>query len=356
MLILSFLIPIAYVPGVTGAALATGWAVLSCTLPIVTWREGAKQSSPVFILAGMTFLLYAAWSLDWVDNNVTGLSTLWQYAILAGVFYAGAQLADLRTVAIGLALGFSISSLLAVAQLLGLDWVLEYVPCRPSGLMFNPIILGEGCALTILLLLPHRLWLLICLLLPGLVLSQSRAAWLALFVGLVLGYCRPSQSTIYSAACPLTWTALVAHDSADEFRWMVWRVLYHFLNFWGHGAGAIEAILLQFKGTLYAPAYAHNEFLDLAFQYGVGAIPAGLILLAPGTAIRSSAWPAYLGFLICCLISFPLHCPPLAFIGLLVAGHLSRDWSFAGVLSDLRRHRPVSRVDHEIYRNRPLAV
>ncbi len=356
MLALAILIPLAYIPGVTGAAIATGWSVLSCALPVVTWREGVKQSSPLFILAGTAFLLYAAWSLDWVDNPWTGLSTLWQYAILAGVFYAGSQLNDLRTVAIGLGIGFGISSLLCIPQVLGFDWIIEYIPCRPSGLMFNPVILGEGCALTILLLIPYRLWGLVALLVPGLVLSQSRAGLLALAVGLVLGWCRPSQSTLYSAACPLTWVALVAHDTADDFRWMVWRVLFHFLTFWGHGAGSIEAVLIKFNGVLYAPAYAHNEFLDLAYQFGIGAIPAFLILLTPGTAVRSNAWPCYMGFLICSLISFPLHCPPLAFTGLLVAGHLSRDWSFAGVLSDLRRRRPSSGMDRSLHSNRPLAV
>jgi hypothetical protein len=356
MLLLSFLIPIAYIPGITGASIATGWAVLSCGLPVVTWREGAKLSSPVFPLCGLAFILYACWSLDWVDNPVTGLSTLWQYAILAGVFYAGTQLDSLRPVAIGLGIGFGISSLLSVAQVLGLDWIIEYIPCRPSGLMFNPVILGEGCALTILLCLSHRLWWLAAALTPGLVLSQSRAGLLALAVGLVLGWCRPERSTLYSAACPLTFAALVAHDSADDFRWMVWRVLYHFLDFWGHGAGSIEAVLIRFNGQYYAPAYAHNEFLDLAYQYGIGFGPAALILLLPATMVRSNGWPAYMGFLICSLFSFPLHSPPLAFIGLLVAGHVARDWSWAGVLSDLHRYRPASRMDRPGDSNGLVAV
>jgi hypothetical protein len=355
MLLLAFLIPIAYIPGITGAAIATGWSVLSCVLPVITWREGAKQSSPVFILCGMTFFLYACWSLDWVDNPWTGLSTIWQYAILAGVFYAGTQLADLRKVTIGLAIGFGVSSVVSIAQALGLDWIIEYVPCRPSGLTFNPEILGEGCALTILLCLSYRFWWLVTLLAPGLVLSQSRAAILALAVGLTLQYCRPQRGSLW-AACPMTWVALAQHDTADDFRWLVWRVLYHFLNFWGHGAGSIEAVLIHFKGNYYAPAYAHNEFLDLTYQYGVGAIPAIAILLLPATSIRSSAWPCYVGFLICSLFSFPLHCPPLAFTGLLVAGHLSRDWSWAGFLSDLHRHRPVSRMDHSRYSGSAVAV
>ena len=356
MLLLAFLVPIAYVPGITGAAIATGWSVLSCALPIVTWREGAKQSSPVFIFLALAFLAYIYESMDWVDNPWTAMSTIWHYFILAGVFYAGTQLADLRTVAIGLALGFGISSILTLAQVLGFDWIIEYIPCRPSGLTFNPIILGEGCALTILLLIPYRLWWLVALLVPGLALSQSRAAFLALAVGLVLGWCRPSRSTLWSTACPLTWAALVAHDSADDFRWLVWRVLYHFLTLKGHGPGAIEAVLIRFNGVLYAPAYAHNEFLDLTYQYGVGAIPAIILLLTPMSSVFSRAWPAYSAFLICCLVSFPLHSPPLAFIGLVVAGHISRDWSWAGVFSDLRRHRPVSRMDHERNSNGLVAV
>ncbi len=355
MLLLSFLIPIAYIPGVTGAAIATGWAVLSAGLPIVTWREGAKQSSPVFILAGMAFAAYVYASFDWVDNSWTGISTLWHYVILAGAFYAGTQLVDLRKVAIGLALGFGISSLLTLIQVLGFDWIIEYIRCRPSGLTFNPIILGEGCALTILLCLSYRLWWLAALLVPGLVLSQSRAALLALAVGLILGWCRPSRSTLWSA-CPLTWAALVAHDSADDFRWLVWRVLYHFLDFWGHGPGAIEAVLIHYKGQYYAPMYAHNEFLDIVYQYGVGAIPAIAILLAPATLVASRVWPCYLAFLICCLLSFPLHCPPLAFIGMVVAGHIARDWSWAGVLGDLRGYRPVSRMDHQGHSGTAVAV
>jgi hypothetical protein len=356
MLPLSFLIPIAYIPGITGASIATGWAVLSCGLPVVTWREMVKEPPPAFVLLGIIFFSYVLWSLSWVDNPITGLSTIWQYALMAGAFYAGTQALDLRRIAIGLALGFGISSLLTLGQVAGLDWIIEYIPCRPSGLMFNPIILGEGCALTILLCLSQRMWWLAGLLGPGLLLSQSRAAYLALAVGLILGWCRPSQSTLWSAACPLTWTALVAHDTADDFRWLVWKVLYHFLDFWGHGAGSIEAVLIRFQGTLYAPAYAHNEFLDLAYQYGVGAIPAILILLAPSTAVHSCVWPCYVGFLICSLFSFPLHSPPLAFIGLLVAGHIARDWSWVGVISDLRRYRPASRMDHPRDSNGLVAV
>ena len=356
MLLLSFLIPIAYIPGVTGAALATGWAVMSAGLPIVTWREGSKLASPIPILLLIAFALYVLNSFAWVDNPETGLSTVWQYALLAGAFYAGTQQGNLKGVAIGLSLGFGISSLLSVAQVLGWDWVIEYIPCRPSGLMFNPIILGEGCALTILLLIPFRLWWLVALLIPGLALSQSRAALLALAVGLVLTYCRPQRATLWSAACPLTWTSLVVHDSADNFRWMVWSVLYHFLTFWGHGAGSIEAVLIRFNGVFYAPAYAHNEFLDLAYQYGVGAAPGILLLLAPGTAVRSNAWPCYMGFLICCLFSFPLHSPPLAFIGMVVAGHIARDWSLAGLARDLRRYRPLPRLDHPVHSHQPLAV
>jgi hypothetical protein len=336
---LSFLIPIAYIPSVTGYALATGWAVMSAGLPIATWKGGAKMASPIPMWLAMAFTAYVIWSWTWVDNPDTAFSTIWQYALLAGAFYAGSQLSNLRTVAIGLSLGFGISSLLAMAQALGLDWIVEYVPCRPSGLTFNPLILGEGCALTILLCLSYRLWWLAALLIPGLALAQSRAAFLALAVGLTLQYCRP-QRGLWSLSCPLTWAALVTHDTADDFRWLVWKVLYHFLTFWGYGPGSIEAVLIRFQGNFYAPAYAHNEFLDLAYQYGVGATPAALLLLIPGTNASRAEWPCYIAFLVICAFSFPFHCPPLAFLGMVVAGCLCRDWDWAWINGYLRRCRP----------------
>ena len=352
---LSILVPNAYIPSVTGYALATGWAAMAIGLPIVTWKGVATLASPFFPLTAIAFGTYACTSLTWVDNPDTALSTLWQYTLLAGAFYAGTQLSSLRVVAIGLAIGFGISSLLSTLQALGLDAITEYIPCRPSGLMYNPVILGEGCALVILLLLPYRLWLLIGLLIPGLILSQSRAALLALAVGLVLTYCRPQRGTLWAAACPFTWAALVAHDTSDDFRLLVWRVLWHFLDFWGYGMGSLDAVLISFQGHFYAPGYAHNEFLDLAFQYGIGAAPAIALLLTPGLNATRREWPAYIGFLICCFFSFPLHVPPLAFLGMATAGCLARDWSFARLRIDLRGPWALLRLPHPRASPRALA-
>jgi hypothetical protein len=343
MLWLSILVPIAYIPGVTGAAIATGWAVMSAGLPIATWKGEAKITSPTPIIFGALFGTYALWSLGWVDNPDTGFSTIWQYALMAGAFYAGLQLTDLRRVAIGLAIGFGISSLLSLPQALGWDAIVEYVPCRPSGLMFNPLILGEGCALTILLCLSYRFWWLAALLVPGLVLSQSRAAALALVVGLTLQYCRPQRGTLWSLT-PIWTTCALSHGVADDFRWLIWRVLYHFLTFWGHGAGSVEAVIIRFNGHMYAPAYAHHEFLDLAYQYGIGATLAYALLLAPALAPLRQGWSTYMAFLTISFFSFPLHSPPLAFVGMVVAGYLSRDWSWARVISHLRGYRPAPRM------------
>lgn len=353
MLWLSLLMPVAYIPGVTGAGLQTGWAVMSAGLPIVTWREGAKLSSPIPILLALIFGLYVLTSLAWVDNVDTALSTVWFYALMAGAFYAGTQSPDLVVVARGLALGFGISSLLAIVQAFGFSWIIEYVPCRPSGLLYNPLILGEGCALTILLCLSYRLWWLAGLLVPGLLLSQSRAALLALAVGLVCQYCRPQRGLF--AFAPIWLSCPISHGTADNFRWMVWSVLYHFLTFWGHGAGSVEAVLIRFNGALYAPGYAHNEFLDLAYQYGVGASPAIGLLFLPGLNAGRREWSTYAGFLVLCLFSFPLHSPPLTFLGMVVAGCLMRDWSFTRLRSDLRGPWALSPMAHSRASPRGLA-
>jgi hypothetical protein len=314
---------------------------MSIGLPLVTWKGTALVPLWItWLVAG--FFVYACVSLAWAPNPLTGLSTIWQLALLAGAFYAGAQLPNLRMLAKGLALGFGISSLLTLAQVLGFNVVPEFILCRPSGLTFNPIILGEGCALTTLLLLSNRQWLLAMPLLPGLVLAQSRAALLALAVGIVIGWCRIPRRAVFSIA-PL-WAACSIFDifsrgDSDNLRMVIWRVLYHFLNFWGHGAGSIESIVIHYQDRLLAPTFAHNEFLDLAFQFGIGAVPAALLLLAPLLCTQRKEWPCYVGFLVCCIFSFPLHAPPLAFLGMVVAGSLCRDWNLAWVSLRDRRYR-----------------
>ena len=138
MLWLALLVPVAYIPGITGASMATGWAVMSAGLPVATWKGGGKLSSPIPIFLGLLFCLYAFVSTQWVNNPETAVSTLWQYALMGLAFWAGTQREDLRPLAIGLAIGFGISSLLTLAQALGFDAIIEYIPCRPSGLMFQP--------------------------------------------------------------------------------------------------------------------------------------------------------------------------------------------------------------------------
>ena len=354
---LSFLLPIAYIPGVTGAALSTGWAVMSISLP---WMRGEPKIPPLVYALASPFLLYVLCLWAASDNKITAVSAVWYLALIGGSFYVGSMLTDLRSVARGLAFGFGISSLLALAQTFGLSTFLEWIPCRPSGLMFNPVILGEGCAITILLLLSYRFYWLALVLVPGLVLSQSRAALLALVVGLTLTYCRPQRSSLWAApiwlACPLTYTALVAHDTSDDFRWLVWRVLWHFTSFWGHGPGSLDSVIIKFNGHYYAPSYAHNEFLDLTYQYGIGALPAMVLLLLPATAAHRREWPAFMAFLICCLFSFPLHCPPLAFAGAVVAGCLCHDWGLAWHLKHDRRPWPEHWMANEIPSNEAMAV
>jgi hypothetical protein len=69
-------------------------------------------------------------------------------------------------------------------------------------------------------------------------------------------------------------------------------------------------------------------------------------LLAPALNARRLEWPSYVAFLTCCLFSFPLHCPPLAFLGMVVAGNLARDWSFACMCEQLRGPWTLPRLAH----------
>jgi hypothetical protein len=169
---LGLTVSLCYVPGVTGAYIATQWPVLSVLLPLALWRSG-----PVTALhwAGVLFLTYAAvrlWSAPLFFDGVFGL---WLLCIMSLSFWLGSTLDDLRGLYKGLALGVSVSSVVAVFQYFGTPLVL-YGTSNPAGLYVNSVSLGIISALLIVALVSERMWLWVPALAPGLLLSGSRGA------------------------------------------------------------------------------------------------------------------------------------------------------------------------------------
>jgi len=187
--------------------------------------------------------------------------------------------------------------------------------------------------LIVVALVSERMWLWALPLLPGLALSGSRGAWLALAVGLASMHVR--RVWIFGflgAAC--VFFLVRPLSPSDAVRLSIWDGAFHMLTWLGWGPGSFFSWMLPYGGSNIYPEYAHNDALQLAFEYGMGAaIPIGILGFAFCRAdVRER--PILAAFTVAGLCSMPLYIPVCSFLAWVVAGHAVRRWALA------RRNRP----------------
>lgn len=311
---LGLALTLAYVPGWTGAYIPTGWAVLSLVLPWTLWK--GVELTP-FHFVGLAFLCWAATSAFWSPSWEGAVWSLWTLSILGLAFRFGPSLNFSRLLQ-GLALGLGVSSVLAILQVFRIEPVWQVTIERSSGLFYSPVILGSISALVLLGLLSARLWWYIPLVVPSLVLSGSRGAWVALSIGFASRWLRG-----WALLALILVILFVCFSHSEIERTTIWFATLRDLTLWGHGAGSLQDLWVLVQGTPRHPGFAHNEVLDLLHQFG---LPAVLIFwMASSLLDRSDApeFPIYIAFLALAAYSGPLHHPLLGFLGAAAAGRLA---------------------------------
>lgn len=318
---LGLAISLAYIPGYTGASIPTSWAVLSCALPLLLWKP-VSSTAVHWALGG--FFLYALASIAWAVDRRDAVFGLWTLALIGGAFLYGAELPSLRRTLRGLAIGFSVSSAVAIVQWLGHAPVL--VNNGPAGLAFNTMLHGEILALIILGLVIERDWFFIPALIPGLLLSQSRGAFAALALGLILTRLRSPLVLALAAAVGAFFFTLHIGTS-DAERLDIWHAAWTLLTPLGHGPGSFLSVMIPIGDIVKVPEYAHNDALQLAFEYGIGAIIPLAVAAFLLARVESQEWPLFATFIFLGLFSFPLYSPITAPLGAMAAGRIARDWA-----------------------------
>lgn len=321
---LGFGLLVCYIPNVFGWAIPTGWAYLSILLP---WLVRPRL---------YPFLAWAILGLLWTPVWQQGVLDVWKLAVLSTVFTLGlAGARDSRSLLLGLSLGMFVSTGVAVAQLWGWNGVYfaTTTPLVPAGLFVNPDMMGETAVLISVWLLASGLWWPLIGTLPAVYLSHSRLALLALAVALLAWLWDRSRWLAVAIMFLLPIVATVQQKTLVDSigpRLAVWADTVDGLTWLGRGPGSF---LIQYPAFAThtdtmdtRPEDAHNDFLQLAFQYGLGTFLLVPILLVGLTAPSSErfvliAW--------CCIafFSFPLAIPAEAFIGSFVLG---RTWSMDG--------------------------
>lgn len=328
MFYLAAILPIVYVAGYTGAYMPTQWAVLSLTLPLSLWRPAPRM---VLNWLGGLFLAYAAFAAAaWQDNLYTAVLGLWYLFIWALAFRWGTTLTDLRSMWKGLAVGLSISSLVALAQHFGAAFpAIDYdTHGRAPGLLFNPVVSGLACSIVIIGCISNHLWRYTPLLFLGLALSGSRGGWLILVIIAIARLTRVWIALTLFMLGALTFSYF-AGDS-DHQRLIIWGIAIHGLTALGWGPDSfndVYAIIPDAVGPqLNHLEFAHNDYLQLLFEYGLGAIPLLALLACTITRTANRNWPALFACAIAACFAFPLYHPLTAFVFCVLAGHLAADW------------------------------
>lgn len=295
----------------------------------------------------LAFFSYAILALAWTHDWYDGGWGLWTFAILALAFTFGSAGMSLRKVLIGIALGLSFSSLVAILQSLVLPTAATLYPTcnwdavgvatlcwKVAGIYHNPMIAGTLSALMLVALLNERLWWLALGVAPGFLLSGSRGALVALAMGINVILFRSLYGTLILGLFFVIGFGLWLGPT-DWDRFAIWDIARQGLTLSGYGPGSFQGVA---TATSH-PEHVHNDYLQLVFEYGIGSALLLGVWLTLLTRTNAHTWPVFLTFSLLALFSFPLYTPMLAFLGALSAGSIAREWDLASNHGHRRRSR-----------------
>lgn len=333
-------VSLCYVPGATGAYIATQWPLLSLLAPFAFLRHGPFTALHA---AGLLFVAYAAVRLAYSPVPYFSVFGMWLVVIMASCAWFGTTLENTRELYAGLAVGAAASSFVAVLQYFGFA-IVPMTSANPAGLYVNSVQQGAVLALIVVALISERMWFWVLPALPGIWLAHSRGAWLALAVGLLACYVRRAWVFAIVAAVGLAYL-LSPLSSSDTERLFIWRSIWDNLTWFGWGPGVLYSILLPREGAApFFPEYAHNDGLQLLFEYGVGALLPFAIFGYATYRMDAREWPVVVAFVAAGCYSMPLYMPVTSFLALIAVGHILRDHGLACSDGDHRRQHVVSRI------------
>lgn len=184
----------------------------------------------------------------------------------------------------------------------------------PSGFFYNPIPQGMVLALACVLFACQQRWGWLVPLLPGLYLAHSRGGWVTLAFGLLsYWFRRPIWLLVLLLAggVALLWDP----SRSDIQRMQIWHAAGTLLTPLGNGFGSFWDLWIGIPA--WQPQYAHNDFLELAFEFGFLAVPVFALVAYAASRSASPFWPMLVTYLTLSTYSMPMHIPLAAGLGAL---------------------------------------
>jgi len=321
---LGAIVSLCYVPGVTGAYIATQWPVLALVMPFALWRSGPFTWLHAL---GIFFILYAVLRAPFTLLPEASVFGLWLVVIMGMVVWFGTTFSDLHELYAGLATGAAVSTAVAVAQYFGLSWPPTTSGNYP-GLYVNSVQQGAVLALIVVALVSERMWFWALPLLPGLYLANSRGAFLALAVGLLA--CHVRRLWVFGIlAAAGVFFLLSPLSSSDGQRMFIWRTTWDNLTWFGYGPGMFYTLLMQQGENAFYPEHAHNDALQLVFEYGIAAVLPLAVFVFALSQTNAREWPVIVAFVTAGCYSMALYMPVASFLALACVGRILRDHAVA---------------------------
>ena len=302
--------------------------------------------TPLHAILGL-FLAYVVASIAWTTTVWTGAWALWLLSIVALAFHLGSRLVSLRRLWQGLALGGAISSAVAIAQWFEPNIVPQYMPDQPSGLHYSNMVLGMVLVLTAIALATERLWLWIIPLLPGIWLAQSRGAFLVFALGLGAVFVR-SRLVLVAVALGIVYYITLARYGNEYERLVYLKAALANLAWFGNGAGSFNDVFVVAPNVSAHPVQVHNDYVQLLFEYGPGAIPFFLAMGLGLSARTAPQWPILAAFALFATFTFPLYIALAQFVFAVALGHVSASWDLSWSRFASRRSNLVSWLQEPI--------
>jgi hypothetical protein len=319
---LSFLVTVAFVPGWSGAALAPRWAILAIAVPFLI------QASLNFTAAHLAMLLFLGWmtlSFAWTFDPLGGVQAIAQFAIIVGLFFAGARVADLRPILTGAALGIGASSIISLFQMNGWHGLAQITV--PAGLFVNGNFMAEAAVLILVGVIAERMWWAVPLAAPAALLPGARGPLMALVIALTF-WIRNRYVTalvLLVVACVVLASIHFGYRVGSVTqRAQIYADTISAMTFFGNGIGSFYTRFPSFASSntlIERPDHVHNDGLEVLFEAGIGAaflIPVFIALYRYGRGTTGGL--ILLAFGVESLVEFPLYLPVTAFLGAVVAG------------------------------------
>jgi O-Antigen ligase len=343
--LLTFAVSIAYLP-LPSYSTAGRWAVCAFVC-VLLWQARPKMGPAHWM--GLAFLVWCFLSFFWSVGKLDTINQLYHILLLAGVFVVASVETDLWPTTLALGCGITVSAVIAFLQLNGYHPVSAVTEGEfgvgGAGLFLNKDFFAQVASPALLLAIGFGTWAFVPAALFGVIATASREAWIATALGGLVLICWKLPSFKWRVAVTVAIVALCfaalrydlnllngARLSSFNDRIAFWQYTLPNITWLGYGLGTYPLLWPGWD-------HAHNEFLELAFEIGLGVVPlVGVFVYALSASLSAPAQAALVSLLVSACTYFPFHQPTTAFLAALLAGHL------CGARDRLRCAKPQGRV------------